>query len=255
MISVLKILVKTNIDGHIRYEPYTIKNVSNTVDISLDKLRIPQNTFLFSDLVPIEMKYFPNKRVDYLQNVLYSDMFVKVMSKKLDDYKKKNRKEFKISRVVAEEEEIPYFNIKNMVEFFFKSGSPFYYEKTRTLTVRNHYWNDGYNTTLMRVHNINYRVYEIHLDVDLDLRSPDKISEKELKKYACDAQYEKIKKNWYSLRGLRYVPPRGKVAELPRAPALYTSNISVGGKEKKVDDTEEKGVGGYSFHQTDSWYK
>ena len=85
MISVLKIMLKTNIDGHIVYEPYTLTNSSNTIDVNVDKLRIPKNTLLMSDLVPLEPKYFPEKRVDYLNSVTQTDLFVKILSTKLND--------------------------------------------------------------------------------------------------------------------------------------------------------------------------
>ena len=53
MISVLKIFIKTNIEGHSEYEPYKITNSSNTINIESEKLRIPEDTVLMSDLVPL----------------------------------------------------------------------------------------------------------------------------------------------------------------------------------------------------------
>ena len=51
MISVLKIFIKTNIEGHLKYEPYKVTNSSNTINIDTENIRIPENTILMSDLL------------------------------------------------------------------------------------------------------------------------------------------------------------------------------------------------------------
>ena len=227
MISVLKIMLKTNIDGHIVYEPYILTNSSNTIDVNFDKLRIPKNTILMSDLVPLEPKYFPEKRVDYLNSVTQTDLFVKILSTKLNDYKKKERKEFKTTTEQAAKDEVAHYNINNIIQSIFKRENPFFYGKDRTLTVMNHYWNGGYNISVDKVANTDFRLYEVHVVLELDLRAPDKINADEFKKATCKTQREKIKRIWSYLRNVEYVPPKAKVVSLPKAPALQTNNISV----------------------------
>lgn len=227
MISVLKIMMKTNIDGHIVYEPYTLTNSSNTITTDFDKMRIPKDTLLMSDLVPLDPKFFPEKGVDYLNSVTQTDLFVKIISAKLDDYKKKERKEFKTTQEQADKDDVAYYNIKNILDSIFKRQNPFFYDKDRTLTVMNHYWNGGYNIAVDKVANTQFRLYEVHVVLELDLRAPDKISDEEFKKADCSTQREKIKRIWSYLRNIEYDPPKAKVVSLPKAPALQTNNISV----------------------------
>tara|TARA_B110000285_G_C15137659_1_gene628290 strand:- start:1013 stop:1690 length:678 start_codon:yes stop_codon:yes gene_type:complete len=224
--------MKTNIDGHHEtYETYQVNNTSNTMTIDYNKLRLPTNTLLMSDLVPIEMKYFPEPTVDYLKTVTQTDKFVKVLSEKLNDYKKTNRKEYKTSRAAAEEQKIPYYNIVNILERIFKQGNPFFYDKNRTHTVLNYFWNKDYNINVEIINTTEFHIYQIHINVEIDIRSPDQISSEEMKEFSCKTQNEKIKRIWNSLRNITPSIPHAKIISLPRAPPLHTKNISVGGND------------------------
>ena len=232
VVSVLEILMKTNIDGHHKkYESYQIGNTSNTMIIDYNKLRLPKNTLLMSHLVPMEMKYFPKPTVDYLNTITQTDTFIKALSSKLNDYKKTNRKEYKTSFASSEEKKVPQYNIVNILERLFKQGTPFFYDKNRTHTVLNYFWNTEYIISVEHIGDVEFHVYQIHINVEIDLRAPDQISDKEMKEFSCDTQKEKISRIWNSLRNIDYKPSTGKVVALPLAPPLHTKNISVGGNE------------------------
>ena len=229
MISVLKIFIKTNIEGHSEYEPYKITNSSNTINIESEKLRIPEDTVLMSDLVPLEIKYFPEKTVDYLSSILYSDLFIEILSKKLKDYKKENRKEYETTREEADNNRIPYYNILVILERLFKQGTPFFYDKNRTMTVLNYFWDGNYVINISTANNKDFKLYEAYVNLELDLRSPDKITPEEFKKSQCKSQKEKIKRIWNSLKNIDYKPPTELLQKLPSAPALYSNTVNVGG--------------------------
>jgi len=230
MISTLKIFTKTNVEGHLKYEPYKVTNSSNTINIDKERLRIPEDTILMSNLVPLEMKYFPEKTVDYLNSVSYSDSFIKILSNKLKDYKAENRKEYKTTHEQAENNKIPHYNILIILERIFKQGTPFFYDKDRTMTLLNFFWDGTYVVNITSSSNKDFRTYEVYVNLEIDLRAPDKISPEELKKASCKSQKEKIKRIWSSIRNIEYTPPIGNTVELPSAPAMYTNNVSVGGE-------------------------
>lgn len=225
MISVLSINLKTNVDGDKSNTLFKVSNSSNTIDDDYSKLKIPDNTLLFSDLVPIEMKYFPDDIKSYLESLLYVENFNEIISNKLKDYKKSRRKEYKITSNQAENEKIPYYNIYNILEKLFKTKNAFFYYKDKPLTIINYFWNGGYLYNEKIVKGTKFKIYEINIIVELDNRSPDKIDKNELKKFECKNQKEKIKRIWSSLNNVNYQPT---MEDKKTSPAIIPTAIKIG---------------------------
>ena len=126
----------------------------------------------------------------------------------------------------------------NILERIFKQGSPFFYDKNRTHTVLNYFWDTDYNISVEVTDTAEFHIYQIHINVEIDIRSPDQISPKEMKEFSCKTQKEKIKRIWNSLRNIIYESPQVKTITLPLAPPLHTKNKSVGGDEKSSEEKE-----------------
>ena len=206
MISVLRITFKTNIVGNLKNETYDVNNSENNMNQSID-LKIPKKTLLFSDLIPIESKYFPKDKIEYLQSLIEVQKFNDIINNKLKDYKKKNRKDYKMLHKDAEMQRIPYYNIHNILERIFKTKDEFYLNDNNIpLTLINYFWNGGYQIDEIEEKGKKFRLYEINVILELDNRQPSQIDDSEAVKFKCKNQKEKIKRIYYAIQNINYLP-------------------------------------------------
>ena len=182
-------------------------NKTITSKINSYNKQLPKNTFLFSDAFPLASSDYPKDDTDFLLLLKSPKDFYTILQKKKDDYKKKNGKDYKITKAKIKKYKYKEHNLKYIIERLFKLGNKIYLsgrDKYRPLTLTNYQYvpyRMAFGDSKEKVLGKNINVITVLLDLELSEKYTGSVGMDELKKMDCKQKSKRIGNIWNHLKG------------------------------------------------------
>lgn len=190
-ISLLKFNFKTNIRGHTKYVPYSVKYSDKTIPERLIKnnINLPNNCMFFSDLVPFNKSDYSNSYGTFLKSLVSIAEFSRMFKEKIN--KKYNN--IKINKKQAIADKIYENNLLLLIKLIFKTGKPFYLipgENPYTVVKCKESIKPKVVGKIITWKGNRYRLYEYNIFLKLSDKTPGQMSKADLNKINCqDTKY------------------------------------------------------------------
>lgn len=186
-ISLLKLNFKTNIKGHLKHKPYSIRYNDKT--ISENFLRkyasVPPNCMIFSDLVPFNKSDYSSSYGTFLKSLVNISEFTKIFKTKMGQ----EYGDEKINRTESFKDKVHEHNLLLILKLIFKPGNPFYLvprENPYTIVKVKEAIKPVNEGKIITWKQKKFILFEYNIFIKLSTKSPGEISKRELEKSNCE---------------------------------------------------------------------
>ena len=210
-LSLIRINYKTNFNQYpatYQTDASTFRvNKTITSKINSYNKQLPNKTFLFSDAFPLTASDYPKDDTDFLLVLKSPSDFYAILQKKKDDYKKKNGKDYKITKAQIKKYKYKEHNLKYIIERLFKLGKRIYLpgrDKYRPVTLTNYQYvpyNMAFGESKEKILGKDLTVITVLLDLELSEDFKGSVGMDDLKKMDCKQKAKRIGNIWNTLKG------------------------------------------------------
>ncbi len=168
---------------------------------------LPQNTLIFSDVFPLSASDYPKDDTDFLLLLKSPIDYYTIIQKKKDAYKKKNGKDYKITKAQIKKYKYKEHNLKYIIERLFKVGSRIYLpgrDKYRPVTLTNYQfvpYNMAFGESKEKILGKKFNVVTVLLELELSEDFKGSVGMDDLKKMDCKQKSKRIGNIWNVLKG------------------------------------------------------
>lgn len=248
-LSLIRINYKTNFNQYpmtYNSDASTFK-INNTISRTINNYnkQLPKNTYLFTDIFPLNDKDYPKNDIDFVLLLKSPRDFWDIIQKKKKKYKDENNKEYKITQHKIKQLKYKEHNLKYIVERLFKIGTKIYLpgrDKYRPVTITNYRYipfNMSFGESKEKILKHDINVITCLLDLELSEEYKGSVGMSKLKKMDCNNKSKRISEIWNTLHDKE---SKGfKKIDIKRnTPGMYSVR---GGNKYKRKRTRKKYIG------------
>ncbi len=191
IISLLKLNFKTNVKGHTKYVPYSVRYSDKTIPERLIKNNpnLPNNCMFFSDLVLFNKSDYSKNYGTFLKSLVSIAEFSRMFKEKIN----RKYKNTKINKKQALADKIYENNLLLIIDLIFQTGKPFYLvpgENPYTVVKCKEAIKPKVVGKIITWKGNKFRLYEYNIFLKLSDKTPGQISKGDLNKINCqDTKY------------------------------------------------------------------